>query len=49
MTAPYFHDNSHATLADVIDTYSRFILPPIAVLGLPAVNPPKARGCRPRR
>lgn len=40
-TAPYFHDNSHATLADVVDTYSRFILPPIAALNLPAVNPPE--------
>jgi cytochrome c peroxidase len=40
-TAPYFHDNSHATLADVLDTYSRFILPPIAALNLPAVNPPE--------
>jgi cytochrome c peroxidase len=46
-TAPYFHDNSHATLADVIDTYSRFILPPIAALGLPAVNPPEAQGLPP--
>jgi hypothetical protein len=46
-TAPYFHDNSHATLADVIDTYSRFILPPIAAIGLPAVNPPEANGLPP--
>jgi hypothetical protein len=40
-TAPYFHDNNHATLDDVLDTYSRFILPPIAALNLPAVNPPE--------
>ncbi|HLK40217.1 MAG TPA: hypothetical protein VKU41_25875, partial [Polyangiaceae bacterium] len=40
-TAPYFHDNSIATLADVIDIYSRFILPPIGAIGLPAVNPPE--------
>jgi cytochrome c peroxidase len=40
-TAPYFHDNSIATLADVIDIYSRFILPPITAIGLPAVNPPE--------
>jgi len=26
-TAPYMHDNSHATLADVVDSYSRFVLP----------------------
>ncbi len=25
-TAPYMHDNSHATLRDVVDSYSRFIL-----------------------
>jgi hypothetical protein len=33
-TAPYFHDNSMPTLAAVIDTYSRFILPFI-----PQLNP----------
>ena len=35
------------TLADVIDLYSRFILPPITLLGLPAVNPPEAEGFPP--
>lgn len=34
-TAPYFHDNSHATLADVVDSYSRFILSFIPPLNLP--------------
>jgi hypothetical protein len=43
-TAPYFHDNSHATLADVVDTYSRFILPVIPPLNLPGVNPPELPG-----
>lgn len=40
-TAPYFHDNSVGTLADVIDLYSRFILPFIAATNLPPVNPPE--------
>lgn len=35
-TAPYFHDHSHATLADVVDSYSRFILP-FPPLGLPPI------------
>ncbi|NVB80204.1 MAG: cytochrome-c peroxidase [Kofleriaceae bacterium] len=35
-TAPYFHDNQAATLADVADTYSRFILP-FPALGLPPI------------
>lgn len=35
-TAPYFHDNQAATLADVVDTYSRFILP-FPALGLPPI------------
>lgn len=34
-TAPYFHDNSHATLHDVVDSYSRFILSFIPSLNLP--------------
>ena len=34
-TAPYFHDNSHATLHDVVDSYSRFILPFLPTLGFP--------------
>ncbi len=35
-TAPYFHDNSAATLKDAVDLYSRFILPFFAPLNLPA-------------
>lgn len=46
-TAPYFHDNSHATLVDVVDTYSRLILPGIFPLNLPAVFPPEAPGLPP--
>lgn len=34
-TAPYMHDNSHATLRDVVDSYSRFILGFLPTLGLP--------------
>lgn len=34
-TAPYFHDNSHETLAQVVDSYSTFILPFLAPLNLP--------------
>jgi cytochrome c peroxidase len=43
-TAPYFHDNSHGTLQDVIDAYSRFVLPAIGTMALPAVNPPEGPG-----
>jgi hypothetical protein len=43
-TAPYFHDNSHETLLDVVDTYSRFILPLTPQLDLPAVHPPEIPG-----
>ena len=43
-TAPYFHDNSHATLTEVIDTYSRAVLPFIVGLNLPAVYPPEGPG-----
>ncbi|GMU06110.1 cytochrome-c peroxidase [Corallococcus caeni] len=42
-TAPYFHDNSHATLAEAVDTYSRFILPGIPTVGLP-LHPPEFPG-----
>lgn len=45
-TAPYFHDNSHATLRDVVDSYSRFILPSTTPLGLPAVHPPEPPSTR---
>ncbi|HET6149911.1 MAG TPA: hypothetical protein VFH68_20390 [Polyangia bacterium] len=40
-TAPYFHDNSHETLRNVVDTYSRFVLPAIPPMNLPPVNPPE--------
>jgi cytochrome c peroxidase len=43
-TAPYFHDNSHETLREVVDTYSRNVLPALPPLNLPAVNPPEAPG-----
>ena len=33
-TAPYMHDNSQATLADVVDSYSRFVLSFLPI-GLP--------------
>jgi cytochrome c peroxidase len=46
-TAPYFHDNSHASLKDAVDTYSRFIVGVIAPLGLPPVNPPEGPGLPP--
>jgi cytochrome c peroxidase len=35
-TAPYMHDNSHATLADVVDSYSRFVLPFLPI-GMPPI------------
>ncbi|WP_233576909.1 cytochrome-c peroxidase [Citreicoccus inhibens] len=40
-TAPYFHDNSNATLVDVVNTYSRLILPFLPDMHLPAVHPPE--------
>jgi cytochrome c peroxidase len=43
-TAPYFHDNSSATLRDVLDNYSRFVLPTLPMLELPAVHPPERPG-----
>jgi cytochrome c peroxidase len=45
-TAPYFHDNSHETLRDAVDTYSRFVLPSVPPLGMPAVHPPEQPGGR---
>jgi cytochrome c peroxidase len=42
-TAPYFHDNSAETLEDVVDSYSRFILP-FPALGLPPIHPPELEG-----
>jgi cytochrome c peroxidase len=41
-TAPYFHDNSAGSLAEVIDNYSRFILS-FFPFDLP-VNPPELEG-----
>jgi cytochrome c peroxidase len=46
-TAPYFHDNSVVTLKDVVDDYSRAILPFFPVLKLPPVNPPEGPGLPP--
>ena len=43
-TAPYFHDNSHATLLDAINSYSQFILPFLPALNLPPVHPPEFPG-----
>lgn len=43
-TAPYFHDNSHETLKDVVDTYSQFIIPFTPQLSLPPVHPPEFPG-----
>jgi cytochrome c peroxidase len=45
-TPPYFHDNSHATLEDVIDSYSRFILSAITPMNLPRQFPPETPGGR---
>jgi cytochrome c peroxidase len=39
-TAPYFHDNSHATLEDVVNSYSTIILGFVAELHLP-LGPPE--------
>lgn len=46
-TAPYFHDNSHATLLDAINSYSQFILPFLPALNLPPVHPPEFPGGAP--
>jgi len=46
-TAPYFHDNAAATLRDVVDVYSRFVLGVLPTLNLPPVNPPEAPGSPP--
>jgi cytochrome c peroxidase len=43
-TAPYYHDNSHATLEEVIDSYSRFVLAFITPLQLPRIHPPEEPG-----
>jgi hypothetical protein len=46
-TAPYFHDNSHTTLTQVLNTYSRTILPFIPALNLPLIYPPEGPGLPP--
>jgi len=46
-TAPYFHDNAAETLLDVVDIYSRFVLPLLPPLGLPRSQPPEAPGLPP--
>jgi cytochrome c peroxidase len=46
-TAPYFHDNSFATLVEVVDIYSRFTLQAFPPLNLPRVNPPEFEGAPP--
>jgi cytochrome c peroxidase len=43
-TAPYFHDNSHETLEDVVDTYSRNVLSFLIPLLLPAQHPAETAG-----
>jgi cytochrome c peroxidase len=43
-TAPYFHDNSHETLREVVDTYSRLVIPNVPPMNMPAVNPPEKPG-----
>ncbi len=45
-TAPYYHDNSVETLRGVIDEYSRFLLPFLLPLNMPAF-PPEQPGGRP--
>ena len=49
-TAPYVHDNNGETLQQVLDQYSRFMLPAIAPLNLPPMYPPEqgAFRCRSR-
>jgi cytochrome c peroxidase len=46
-TAPYFHDNSALTLLDVLNTYSRFILPVLPDLDRPPIFPPEGPGLPP--
>lgn len=46
-TAPYMHDNSLATLKDVVDVYSRFILPVVPALNMPGPNAPEGPGLPP--
>jgi hypothetical protein len=46
-TAPYFHDNSRETLEQVVDEYSRFVLPLLAPLLNLSIQPPEQPGGRP--
>lgn len=46
-TAPYFHDSNSGSLREVVDLYSRFILPFFPPLGLPLAVPPEAPGLPP--
>jgi cytochrome c peroxidase len=43
-TAPYFHDNSRETLREVVDEYSRFLLPFLKPLELPTFPPEQPGG-----
>jgi cytochrome c peroxidase len=43
-SAPYFHDNSRATLRDVVDEYSRFVLRLVTPMGLPTLPPEQPGG-----
>ena len=45
-TAPYFHDSNAGSLHEVLDHYSRFILPFVPI-GLPPVLPPEQPGFPP--
>jgi cytochrome c peroxidase len=46
-TAPYFHDASAATLRDVLDIYSRILLPGAPTLNIPYAYAPEAGGVFP--
>jgi cytochrome c peroxidase len=46
-TAPYFHDNGFASLPEVVNAYSQFILPFLPALSLPPVHPPEFPGAGP--
>ncbi|MFY0562594.1 cytochrome c peroxidase [Archangium lansingense] len=46
-TAPYFHDNSFATLPEVLTVYSQGVLPFIPTMNLPPVHPSEVPGGAP--
>ncbi|HEX6244218.1 MAG TPA: hypothetical protein VFZ61_25050 [Polyangiales bacterium] len=46
-TAPYFHDNSRETLEEVVDEYSRFVLPLLGPLLQLPIQLPEQPGGRP--